>query len=181
MKYSLFACLLLLGVCVFSNCDNYSNPNTTEEGQDPLLTNEVPITQHITNNLTYKDTTYVPIYSDIYSETKGVRFQLTATLSIRNTNFRDTIFISDIEYYDTNGALVREYIDNKVLVLKPMQSIDYVIDEKDDTGGTGANFIIKWGANSTNPKPMFQGVMISTNGQQGISFLVDGISIATHH
>ena len=128
-------------------------------------------------SLSVNDTMYVPIYSDIYSETKHVKFLLTATLSIRNTSLRDSIYIQKIDYYDTFGKLVQEYLDHTIL-LKPMQSIEYVVEEKDTAGGTGANFVIYWGSNATNLNPIFEGIMISTNGQQGISFSTKGISIS---
>ena len=63
-------------------------------------------------------------------------------------------------------------------MLKPMQSIDYVIEEDNEIGGTGANFIVNWGAKSSHLKPIFQGVMISTNRNQSASFITDGISIS---
>ncbi|MEQ9298636.1 MAG: DUF3124 domain-containing protein [Cyclobacteriaceae bacterium] len=123
------------------------------------------------------DTVYVPIYSHIYSSTKDTRFLLTATLSIRNTSFKDTLFVSTIDYYDTRGALVREYLDQP-FYLNPMATIDYVVDEQDDLGGSGANFIVTWSARNPAMKPLIQAIMISTNGQQGVSFSVDGVSIA---
>ncbi|MEL6253197.1 MAG: DUF3124 domain-containing protein [Bacteroidota bacterium] len=127
--------------------------------------------------LGFRDTVYVPIYSDIYSETKDVRFKLTATLSLRNTSLQDSVYIEDIDYYDSQGNKVRSYID-KNLLLGPMQSIEYVVEEDDTVGGTGANFIINWGANTAGLKPVFQGVMISTHGQQGISFTTEGVSVS---
>jgi len=65
---------------------------------------------------------------------------------------------------------------SKTLILPPMQSIDYVIDRDDTSGGTGANFIVTWGAHR-DTKPMFQAVMIGTTGQHGLSFVTNGISI----
>lgn len=151
------------------------NPNLDEEGKDLLLSNEVFMDAQ---KLAWRDTVYVPIYSDVYSEPKDARFQLTATLSLRNTSLRDSLFISRIDYYDTDGAKVREYIKDKTLVLKPMQSLEYVIAEKDTDGGYGANFIICWGARNHFVNPVFQGVMLSTYGTQGISFVTDGVSIS---
>lgn len=127
--------------------------------------------------LTHLDTIYVPIYSDIYSETKNVKFNLTATLSMRNTSFTDSIYISGVDYYDSKGEKQREYLSGTIM-LTPMQSIEVVIPEDDTAGGTGANFIIYWGASTDQVLPIFQGVMISTHGQQGISFLTDGVSIS---
>ena len=59
-----------------------------------------------------------------------------------------------------------------------MQSVEYVIDEHDTSGGTGANFVIKWSSTNLNVAPIFEGIMISTNGQQGISFSTIGVSIS---
>ena len=171
MKYvvGLFSTFFL-----FVACNLKSNPNLTEDGEDILENHEI----YVSNvTLSYLDTVYVPIYSDIYSKTKDERFNLTATLSIRNTSLTDSMYLKVIDYYDTNGKLVRRYIDNNLL-LKPMQSIDYVIEEEDKVGGTGANFILVWGAKDSSIKPIFQGVMVSTAGQQGISFLTNGISIS---
>jgi len=170
MKYLL---VLIITFSLLIACDFESNPNLTKEGEDILENHEVYVSDVTLN---YLDTVYVPIYSDIYSKTKDERFYLTATLSIRNTSLTDSMYLKVIDYYDTNGKLVREYIDNNLL-LTPMQSIDYVIEEEDKVGGTGANFILVWGAKDSTIKPIFQGVMVSTAGQQGISFLTNGTSI----
>ncbi|MFK7771137.1 MAG: DUF3124 domain-containing protein [Saprospiraceae bacterium] len=150
--------------------------NVDSKGRDILKKHEVNKSmEDIVNE--FQDTIYVPIYSDIYSQSKNVSFLLTATLSIRNTSMHDSIYIEAIDYYNTNGDLVRKYTDN-TLFLKPLESIDYVVDEQDESGGTGANFIIIWGAKNDQIKPIFEAVMISTQGQQGISFTTQGTSIS---
>jgi len=162
----------LLTLIIFFSCSLKQDPNINTEGEDVLENKEVYID---TKELSWQDTVYVPIYSDIYSRSKQVRFYLTATLSIRNTSLTDSIYIEDIDYYDTDGDLIRKYLD-KVLLLKPMQSIEYVIEKDDKVGGAGANFIVYWGADVSNLSPVFQGIMISTNGQQGVAFLTEGTS-----
>lgn len=170
MKY--YLSLIILTTLLFQACTD-SNPNLNKEGKDILEANQI-----FANSieLNYHDTVYVPIYSDIYAGSKYVTFNLTATLSIRNTSLTDSMYVNNIDYYDTNGNLVIEFLD-KTLVLRPMQSIEYVIDEDDTTGGTGANFIVNWGAMNNRLKPVIQGVMISTHRQQGISFVTEGVSI----
>jgi hypothetical protein len=165
--------LLILGLLFFQSCELPQKPE--KPTQDPVLDKYNSTTN--SSDLLYRDTVYIPIYSEIYSETKDVKFNLTATLSIRNTSLVDTIYIDDIDYYNTEGKLVRHYLVEQTLGLSPMQSIEYVIEEEDTEGGTGANFIINWAANNKHVNPLFQGVMISTNGQQGISFLTEGVSI----
>jgi hypothetical protein len=118
---------------------------------------------------------YVPIYSDIYNQTRDTRTMLTATLSIRNTSRRDSLFISTIDYYNTQGDLVRSYIDSSIY-LKPMESIDYVIEQQDNSGGSGANFIIDW-YSKKQLNPLFQAVMVGGLGAQAFSFTTDGIEV----
>lgn len=169
MKFQFLILIILL--CM--SCTE-TNPNLNRAGEDVLHVKEVFIDPV---ELTHQDTVYIPVYSDIYSKSKNDRFLLTATLSIRNTSPADSIFVEEINYYDSHGDLVRSYID-RTLLLKPMQSIEYVIEEDDTSGGTGANFLVRWGARRSDLIPIFQGVMISTHGQQGISFITDGISIS---
>jgi hypothetical protein len=119
---------------------------------------------------------YIPIYSDIYYVDSKHTFSLTATLSIRNTSFKDSIYVFAIDYYNSGGKKVRRYNESTLLV-KPMESVEFVVENKDDTGGVGANFVVEWGAKSEAQRPYFQGVMIGTTGQQGISFTTEGIII----
>jgi hypothetical protein len=92
---------------------------------------------------------------------------------MRNTNRADTIFIEKAEYFDTKGRSIRTYF-NKPIYLAPMETVEIVIDELDKEGGTGANFIFDWKIKPTSNEPLFEGIMISTSGQQGLSFTTQG-------
>ncbi|MBL7967472.1 MAG: DUF3124 domain-containing protein [Prolixibacteraceae bacterium] len=126
--------------------------------------------------LPQQEMVYIPIYSDIYYVDSKHTFSLTATLSIRNTSFKDSIYVFSIDYYNSGGQKVRRYNESTLLV-KPMESVEFVVENKDDTGGVGANFVVEWGAKLGAQKPFFQGIMIGTTGQQGISFTTEGIVV----
>jgi hypothetical protein len=162
-------------ICVISlvSCEEGSE-NLTASGIDKFTALEISA---IPENASFHDTTYVAIYSEIYNKTKDSRFNLTATLSLRNTSFTHSIYISAVDYYNSAGERIKMFLENPI-ELKPMQSMEYVIEEKDKSGGTGANFIINWAADSPAAEPIFEGIMISTNGQQGISFTSTGVSIS---
>ncbi len=149
------------------------NPNKKLE-QGILKENKIENNENFSYLI--KQQIYVPIYSDIYNKTKDYRFLLTATLSIRNTSPKDSLFIKNADYYNTQGDFVRSYIKQPIY-LKPLESIEYVIEEKDTLGGSGANFLITWGANKTI-KPIFQGVMVGISGQQGFAFTTDGVVVS---
>tara|TARA_R110002050_G_scaffold74772_3_gene160081 strand:+ start:4215 stop:4718 length:504 start_codon:yes stop_codon:yes gene_type:complete len=125
-------------------------------------------------NLTSKDSleygkSYLSIYSQIYSRTEHSTINLTAMLSMRNTSEFDTVYILRTEYYDTHGKSIRKYFDSPIY-LAPMETTEIIIDEIDISGGTGSNFILEWKTPKNCPEPLFEGIMSSTMGQQGLSF-----------
>ncbi|WP_445734465.1 DUF3124 domain-containing protein [Mariniflexile sp.] len=134
-----------------------------------------------TANLNTKDSlesgkSYLSIYSQIYSLSEHKTHNLTAMVSLRNTSDLDTIYILKAEYYDTHGKSVRKYF-NQPIYLAPMETTEIIIDETDVTGGTGSNFIFEWKIPKNCSEPLFEGVMNSTLGQQGLSFTTQAIRI----
>jgi len=118
-------------------------------------------------------TVYVPIYSHIYSGLKGNPFSLAAALSIRNPDPGHPITLVSVKFYDSDGKLVKEYLDNPV-ELKAMASTRYILTESDTGGGSGANFLVKWTSKTKVNPPLIEGVMIGTRSGQGISFVSRG-------
>ncbi len=123
-------------------------------------------------------TIYVPAYSHIYSGNRERPFLLTITVSIRNINPKQTIKITTVDYYDTQGNLIKKIMDTPV-TLQPLESIRYVISEKDKAGGSGANFIVEWKSDKFVNPPIVESIMIGTQSQQGISFTSRGQPIIT--
>ena len=122
---------------------------------------------------------YVPVYSHIYQQDRKKTFNLTATLSIRNTDPYRSMGISEITYFDSNGNLVEQYLDS-TLTLSPLSSTSFVVEESDLRGGVGANFIVNWQSDKSVTPPVIEAVMISTSQQQGISFLSEGRVLQEH-
>lgn len=128
--------------------------------------------QEIMANMTKHETVYLPVYSHVYtseekSEAMGV------TLSIRNTDSKENLFVESISYYNTEGDLIDRYIA-KPHLLKPMASIDFVIDLNDMRGGSGANVIIKWAGNENLSTPIIQAVMVNNSANKAFSFITNG-------
>lgn len=118
-------------------------------------------------------TVYVSIYSHVYSGDRERPYLLTATLSLRNTDPNHPITILAADYYDSDGKLLRHYLEEP-LVLPPLASSRVVVAESDRKGGSGAKFIVRWSAESKVNIPVIEGVMIGTAMQQGISFVTQG-------
>jgi len=72
------------------------------------------------------------------------RFPLTATLSLRNASLTNTLFVIEIDYFDSACNLLRNHID-RILLLHPMESVEFVVEEKERIGGSGGNFLVRWG------------------------------------
>ncbi|MEQ9424846.1 MAG: DUF3124 domain-containing protein [Cyclobacteriaceae bacterium] len=121
-------------------------------------------------------TTYLSAYSQIYSRSEDMMHNLTVTVSMRNMNTADSIYIISAQYYHTDGKLVKAYFEEPIF-LKPMETVEIVISEIDEAGGTGGNFLFDWKTNPNVNAPHFEAVMISTMGQQGLSFLTHGINV----
>jgi len=118
-------------------------------------------------------TLYISAYSHIYIGNVERPFQLAITLSIRNIDPNHQITITVVDYYETQGKRIKKLIEKQVK-LNPLESLRYVIPEKDKSGGSGANFIVEWKSdNSINP-PIVESIMIGTRNQQGISFTSRG-------
>jgi len=121
-------------------------------------------------------TTYLSVYSHIFSISEHRIHDLTATISLRNTSETDKVFIKRADYFNTEGQLVRAYLKQPIYI-NPMETTEIMIFEKDKKGGTGGNFIFEWATENENNIPYFEGVMISTIGQQGLSFTTTGVRI----
>jgi hypothetical protein len=118
-------------------------------------------------------TIYVPAYSHIYSGNREIPFLLTVTLSIRNIDPNHHIKLTLVDYYETQGKLLKKYIDTP-LILKPLESSRYIIPESDKSGGSGANFIVQWTSDKFINPPIVESIMIGTQSGQGVSFTSRG-------
>ena len=120
---------------------------------------------------------YVPAYSHVYAGDRRQAVDLATTLSIRNTDARDSIRVTSVHYVGSRGEAIRSYLDAP-RVLGPYATADFVVDQSDRTGGSGASFLVEWTAESPVASPVVEAVMINTSGQQGISFVTEGRVVA---
>ncbi|MFM7438112.1 MAG: DUF3124 domain-containing protein, partial [Snowella sp.] len=168
----------LIAVCFLTSC---STPTISEKQK--IAKNPIAQLQPVTlanNKIIMGQTIYVPIYSHIYHDnSQNNVINLSATLSIRNTDLKNSIIITAVDYYDTKGSLIRQYI-KKPLELKALASTEVFIEAENITGGSGANFIIEWVATKKVSEPIIEAVMISTASSQGISFISHGKTIKNY-
>lgn len=157
----------IFGACVEKKEISSYNPNHWNEHYAD------PEELGLMNDSLQSGKTYLSIYSHIYSFSLEKSQNLTAMVSLRNVSDTGTIYISKADYYNTKGELIRHYFE-KPIQLKPLETVEIVIDETDEQGGSGANFIFEWSAAPNTPEPLFEAVMTSLRGSQGLSFITQG-------
>ncbi len=117
--------------------------------------------------------TYLSVYSQIYQFTGQRTYNLTATISMRNTSLSVPVYIHAADYYNSGGEVEKKFVTESI-VIKPMETVEIVINETQKEGGPGANFVFDWSSPDAENEPFFESVMISTSGQQGLSFSSQG-------
>lgn len=116
---------------------------------------------------------YVPAYAEIFHGREGQNLPLAVTLAIHNTDLDAPIFIQSVRYYDTDGALVRDFV-TETLELAPLATTGFLVPDDAASGGWGANFIVEWAAEEPVHEPVIEALMVSTAGTQGLSLISPG-------
>ncbi len=129
-------------------------------------------------SLTAGQTLYVPAYSHIAIGSRNKPFLLTVTLHVRNVDPKNAITLSSVDYYDSNGRLIKRYL-GRPETIRPLSSSRHVIPRDEKQGGSGAGFMVSWKADKAVNPPIVESVMIGAESQQGISFTSRGQVIDT--
>lgn len=117
---------------------------------------------------------YLPIYSHIWHGDLAQGGQRTKTLvsvsvSIRNTDPLIPIRVTSAQYYDTDGNKLKEFITAPRLIA-PMGTYELFIARDDDTGGSGANFLITWKSEKPASPPIVEGIHANLPAGRSIAF-----------
>lgn len=160
-------CLILVVVMCYS-CQESKVLNST----NPDKWNKRMLTRQLKDSMEV-GSTFLSIYSQLHNRDESELIGLFATVSLHNPNVNDSIFIDKTVYYNTDGVPIRTYFD-KTIFIRPMETVQIIIEEQDNEGGTGANFVFDWKIKPNTIDPIFEAVMISTYSSQSISFTTTG-------
>ena len=117
---------------------------------------------------------FVPFYSQMYQPEGFGRLDLSGTLSISNSSETDKIRITRVHYFNTSGKLVKKCLEGQHSVLSPMATTQFGITRQDDSGGSGANFIIEWVSEKPVSDPVVESIMSAVSGTQAYTFMSSG-------
>ena len=118
---------------------------------------------------------YLPIYShvwhgDLDSRGEPAKALVSISVSIRNTDPAKSIRVTSAQYFDTDGKKLREYVASP-RTIQPMGTYELFIPRGDDTGGSGANFVIVWKADSLSSPPIVEGFHANLPAGRSIAFI----------
>jgi hypothetical protein len=170
-RFAYAALLLILAACSRSGGGGRHAASTgdTLPGRPPAL----PRAAVDSGAAGVRQVVYVPAYSHVYSRDYGREFDLAVVLSIRNTDPERPLTVNTVQYYRTDGRLVRTY-QRTPRTLGPLAAAEYFVDAVDAAGGSGASFLVEWSATARVTDPVIQAVNIGTEAGQGISFVSEG-------
>ena len=127
-------------------------------------------------------TLYLPIYShmlygNLGKSGKASYVLLSALVSIRNTDARRPIRVLAAKYFDTNGKLLGERVPTPMLV-PPLGTLELFVELNDASGGSGANFVIKWDAEQPVNPPLVESLHVNMDGGKAVIFMTQSVPLA---
>lgn len=159
-------CIVILIVCLIS-CNKIINLGNEEVIR---AVNQLELEDEYVPILDFEEHRYVPAYSNIYYKTEKTYIYCTVILSIRNTSLTEDIYINDVDYYDSYGVKLESLV-KKTNKVRPLETREFIIDFKDQKGGSGANFIVSYGAkHELKDLPIIESVTIGHHGNNGFTF-----------
>jgi uncharacterized protein DUF3124 len=124
-------------------------------------------------NLGVSGAFYVPVYSSVSMSQGKLRADFSVTLSVHNASEAEPLVLRRIAYFDTSGTMVESYLKSPI-ALKPFSTIEVSIATSDVRGGTGANFVVDWGATSEIAEPAVEALMVGGVGNAHYAFISQG-------
>jgi hypothetical protein len=125
---------------------------------------------------------YLPIYSHMLYGNLGrsgkvSQVLLSALVSIRNTDGRRPLRILSARYYDTHGKLLSERVPTPVAI-PPYGTHELFVELNDASGGSGANFVIKWDAEEPINPPLVEALHANMDGGKAVIFMTQSVPIS---
>lgn len=124
---------------------------------------------------------FLPIYSNMLYGNIGRsgsanKVLLSALVSIRNTDPRRPLRLVSARYYETQGKFLREYVAAPV-VLPPFGTHELFVELHDDSGGSGANFLIKWESDAAINPPQVEALHANMDSGKAVILTTQAVPI----
>ncbi|MBK6909100.1 MAG: DUF3124 domain-containing protein [Rhodocyclaceae bacterium] len=128
-------------------------------------------------------TLYLPVYSHVYHGNPGKdgipqQTLVSTHVSVRNTDPKTPIRLVSARYYDTQGKLVRSYLNTPVTI-PALGTYELFVPRTDTAGGSGANFLIEWTAETAANPPIIEALHADIREARTLMFVTTGQPIKT--
>jgi hypothetical protein len=146
-----------------------------------LLSGLLPAAAMAQRALSSGQSLYLPIYSviqygDLDRSGTAREMPVSSLVSIHNTDLDKPIRLLAARYYATDGKFLRDFVSSP-RVLKPMETVEFLVERRDVVGGSGANFVIQWDAAAPASPPLVQALHIELQTNRAIVFTTDAVVI----
>lgn len=126
---------------------------------------------------------FLPIYSHMLYGNIGrsgntSKVQLSAMVSIRNTDPKRPLRVLSARYYETQGKFLREYVPAPVTVA-PFGTLELFVELHDESGGSGANFLIKWEADAAINPPLVEALHANMDSGKAVILTTQAVPVQT--
>ena len=133
------------------------------------------------NTLTNGQHLYLPIYAfivhgDLDKNSVAKQLPVSALVSIHNTDLDKPLKLLSARYYSTEGKFLRNFISSP-RILKPMETLELLVERRDVVGGSGANFVIQWESEVPISPPLVQALHVELQTNRAIVFTTDAVLI----
>jgi len=124
---------------------------------------------------------YLPVYANVqYGDRDGSgntrQLPVSALVSIHNTDLDRPMRVIAARYYATDGKFIRNFLATP-RVLKPMETLEFLVERRDVAGGSGSNFVVQWAADAMVSPPLVQALHLEIQTNRSIVFTTDAVVI----
>jgi hypothetical protein len=146
-----------------------------------ILTGLLPCTAMAQRTLSNGQHLYLPIYAfirygDLDNSGAARQLPVSSLVSIHNTDLDKPVTVLSARYYSTEGKFLRNFVSSP-RILKPMETLEVLVERRDVVGGSGANFVIQWEAAVPVSPPLVQALHVELQTNRAIVFTTDAVLI----
>jgi hypothetical protein len=98
---------------------------------------------------------------------------MSVLVSVRNTDPKNPIRVVAAPYYNTDGVLIRNSVPTP-RVIPPFGTFELFVELRENAGGSGANYAIKWEAATPVSPPTIEALHSKFQAGYSVAFISRG-------
>jgi hypothetical protein len=164
--------VILLLIIASASCMNkrrdYVQPNQPRDFDPGVMREDMTPVKSISGQVLY-----MPVYSNIPYQIDTGMFDMSAFVSIHNTDINSKLELSQVLYFNQDGKLVDDFLKGQKVYIEPLATKEFYIPYEDKSG-TGANFLIEWIADTLITEPLIESVTLNLKPNNTVAIKSQG-------